>query len=80
MSAALRTGRAITGPRLSTNSNPIPIPSRGRRMSAKMMAASIGKARTGCRVTSAASPGVRNISISGYRARISWYAFMYLPA
>ena len=61
-SASPRTGRWITGPSPRANSSPTPSGSRINRMSAKRMAASSGKRRTGCSVTSAAASELRQRS------------------
>src|SRR5262249_43434798 len=57
-----------------------PIGSSGRRMSAKMMAASTAKRRTGWSVTSTARAGVLHTSRMLWPARTSWYSARYRPA
>jgi hypothetical protein len=73
-SAAERTGLAMTGPSPAANSSDRPIGSSGRRMSAKMMAASRSNRRIGWSVTSIASSGVLHTSRMLCPARISWYS------
>ena len=55
-----RTGFSITGPSPAWKSNGIPSGASGTSRSENRIAASSGKARTGCSVTSTASSGVRH--------------------
>ncbi len=64
----------MTGPSPAANSTDRPIGSSGRRMSAKMMAASTAKRRTGWSVTSTARPGVLHTSRMLCPARTAWYS------
>src|SRR5680860_684777 len=57
-----------------------PMPGRGNRMSAKMMAASRSNLLMGWRVTSAASSGVRHISKNVRSALRALYSSKYRPA
>src|SRR3989337_320272 len=75
-----RTVLFIRGPSSLVNSKSIPIFSRGRRISAKMIAASSSKRRMGCRVISAANSGVLQVSIKLCLARTARYSSRYLPA
>jgi hypothetical protein len=59
--ASVRIGSRTTGP--GSNFSSTPIPCSGVMMSLKRIAASSSKRRSGCRVTSAASSGVR-VSVS----------------
>src|SRR3989304_1277210 len=79
-SAAPRTGRWMTGPSPLANSRPTPMASTGRRMSAKMIAASTPRRSTGRSVTSAAASGFLQSSRKPNRARSARYSAMKRPA
>jgi len=76
----LRTPQRVTEDRPGATRNLSPSPPAGRRISAKMIAASTANASTGWSVTWAAISGVLNISIRLCFSRMSRYAFIYLPA
>ena len=71
-SAGVVTGAATTGP--GVKSTATPIGGSGVMMSEKRIAASTGKRRSGCRVTSAASSGVRTICQKPYRSLMFRYS------
>ena len=65
-------GRATCGPGL--NSSSTPMASSGTMMSEKMMAASSAKRRSGCRLASTASSGVRQTVRKSARSRNARYS------
>ena len=73
-SLALRMGFSITGPSSGVKWKPMPMGSSGSRMSAKMMAASSSKRRSGCSVTSAAMSGRMHISTNESFSRMARYS------
>ncbi len=79
-SRPLRIGWSMTGPPSAVKVKPMPIGSSGRRMSAKTMAASSSKRRSGCSVTSAATSERLHISMKARRSRMARYSGRYRPA
>ena len=79
-SAAVRTGFRITGPVPGMYSSSAPMLSRGSKMSEKIMPASNGYRRSGCRVTSVASSGVWHIVRNECWLRSARYSGRYRPA
>ena len=75
-SSAERIGVSITGPSPAWKSNGMPSGASGIRRSENRIAASKPKARIGCRVTSTASSGVRQISSSVCFSRSARYSAM----
>ncbi len=76
----LVTGVANTGPRPATISTSSPASLSGTTMSLKKMPASTPCRRTGCRVISAASSGVRQASSIAWPTRSSRYSGSERPA
>ena len=73
-SRPLRMGFSMTGPPSGAKWKPMPIGSSGSRMSAKTMAASSSKRRSGCSVTSQATSGRLHISMNESFSRIARYS------
>ncbi len=79
-SARVRTGSASTGPVPGTMSTPTPAAYSGTTMSLNRMAASTPCRRTGCRVISQASSGVRQACSMPVPARNARYSGSERPA
>jgi hypothetical protein len=79
-SSAVRTGAPSTGPTPGWMSTSTPASLRGMTMSEKKIAASTPCRRTGCRVISEASSGVRQASSIAVPARAARYSGSDRPA